>query len=72
VTEERSPHTPAQFYMTLRRLVGLLGVLMPFTTSLGAFILFDLNDSTPIFHPIGIQRSISYYYYQGTGGASLR
>jgi hypothetical protein len=45
-------------YLTLRKTVGILGILMPFLVSLGAFLIFQ----TPL------QVNISTYYYTGTRG----
>ncbi len=42
-------------YLTLRKAIGILGMALPFTVSLGARILFHT----------GIQSSISSYYYTG-------
>lgn len=42
-------------YLSMRKAIGLMGVLFPFVLSLGAWFLFDA----------GIQDSISYYYYTG-------
>lgn len=44
-------------YLTLRKAVGILGILLPFVVSLGALLIFK----TPL------QGSISAYYYTGTG-----
>ena len=43
-------------YLTLRKIVGLLGAALPFVVSLGAAALFQQ----------GLQASISAYYYTGT------
>lgn len=42
-------------YLTLRKTIGILGLLLPFTTSLGALLFFHN----------GLQDSISAYYYTG-------
>jgi hypothetical protein len=42
-------------YLTLRKAVGILGMLLPFVVSLGAWLIFQT----------GIQSSISYYYHTG-------
>ena len=43
-------------YLTLRKTIGILGILLPFLVSLGAWLIFQT----------GIQDSISAYYYTGT------
>jgi hypothetical protein len=43
-------------YVTLRRAIGVLGLLFPFLVSLGALLIFGT----------GLQESISAYYYTGT------
>ncbi len=55
--------TPAEFnnrlvisYLTLRKTVGVLAILLPFTVSIGAYLIFK----TPL------QDSISGYYYTAT------
>lgn len=45
-------------YLTLRKIIGLLGIALPFILSLGALILFQT----------GIQSSLSSYYHTGMGG----
>lgn len=42
-------------YLSMRRAIGLLGLLLPFALMLGAWLIFGE----------GIQDSISYYYYTG-------
>lgn len=42
-------------YLTLRKVIGILGVLFPFVLALGAAI---------VFHD-GLARSLSHYYYSG-------
>jgi len=42
-------------YLTLRRVIGILGLLLPFILSIGAWIVFNK----------GIQSSVSAYYYTG-------
>jgi len=42
-------------YLTLRKVIGFMGVGLPFVVSIGAILLFNT----------GIQRSISAYYYTG-------
>lgn len=42
-------------YLTLRKIIGLLGMVFPFLLSLGAMIFFET----------GIQNSISSYYHTG-------
>lgn len=49
--------TLAFSYLSLRRTIGILGVLLPFVLSIGLMI----------FHQEGIQSSISYYYHTGMG-----
>lgn len=44
-------------YLTLRKTVGILGILLPFLASLGACLIFH----------IPLQPTISAYYYTGTG-----
>lgn len=44
-------------YLELRKIVGLLGIALPFFLAVGALILFDKN----------IQSSISSYYHTGMG-----
>jgi hypothetical protein len=43
-------------YLTLRKAVGVLGILLPFLVSLGALLIFHTR----------LQDSISAYYYTGT------
>lgn len=43
-------------YLVLRKAVGWIGILIPFTMMLGMFLLFDGNI---------VQKSISHYYYTG-------
>jgi len=43
-------------YLTLRKAIGFLGISLPFTVSLGAWLIFRT----------GMQSSISNYYYTGT------
>lgn len=43
-------------YLTLRKAVGVLGILLPFLVSLGALLIFQTS----------LQDSISAYYYTGT------
>jgi hypothetical protein len=43
-------------FLTLRKAVGWIGILIPFTMMIGMFILFDGNV---------VQKSISNYYYTG-------
>ncbi len=43
-------------YLTLRKAVGWIGIMIPFTMMIGMFILFDGNV---------VQKSISNYYYTG-------
>lgn len=45
-------------YLTLRKIIGLLGIALPFVLYLGALIIFQIN----------IQSSISSYYYTGMRG----
>ena len=52
-----SEKTLAFSYLELRKIVGLLGIALPFILALGALLLFDT----------GIQRSISSYYHTGMG-----
>jgi hypothetical protein len=42
-------------YLTLRKVIGILGIVLPFVVSLGALILFKT----------GLQSSVSSYYYTG-------
>ncbi len=49
--------TLAFSYLELRKIVGLLGIALPFILALGALLLFDK----------GIQNSISSYYHTGMG-----
>jgi hypothetical protein len=55
-SEPKSGSSLVFSYLTLRKAIGVLGVTLPFTVSLGALL---------IFHK-GIQSSISAYYYTGT------
>lgn len=43
-------------YLALRKVIGILGIALPFAVSLGAWIIFQT----------GIQSSISSYYHTGT------
>ena len=43
-------------YLALRKTVGLIGILLPFTLMLGVFLIFEEDT---------IQKSISHYYYTG-------
>lgn len=54
--DKYSRHTYS--YLALRKAVGWIGILLPFTLLFGDFIIFK-GDT--------IQRSISYYYYTGMG-----
>jgi hypothetical protein len=54
--EKYSCHTYS--YLALRKVVGLIGILLPFTLMLGLFLIFKGEI---------IQKSISYYYYTGMG-----
>ena len=45
-------------YLTLRKIIGILGIALPFVLYLGALIIFQIN----------IQSSISSYYYTGMRG----
>lgn len=44
-------------YITLRRIIGILGISLPFVLAIGAAIVFQT----------GIQSSVSYYYHTGMG-----
>jgi len=50
-------NTLAFSYLSLRRTVGLLGVLLPFVLAIGLMMFFNQ----------GIQSSISYYYHTAMG-----
>ena len=45
-------------YLTLRKIIGILGIALPFVLYLGALIIFQIN----------IQSSISSYYYTSMRG----
>jgi uncharacterized membrane protein YdcZ (DUF606 family) len=57
MTSQQNPSNIIISYDTLRKIIGLLGISMPFTTSLGAYMISGT----------GIQKSISDYYYTSAG-----